>query len=187
MTLQDSILSTHRHHHQPWYLHRTLKKDKISHRLNFVSAIIQDWEEPEQTSPFQPEEDRAKNIQESTNKPLDITTQSRSANRYRPNSFNLAQLHPAAQQRLFFGAFNPFSSNTNNWLGTFFQSSTLVTVTVPSTLVTAVISTCIPAAQFLAGGSNIACARRRRHIVDETNDQSDQVSPTLVQQLVTPN
>jgi hypothetical protein len=47
-------------------------------------------------------------------------------------------MHPAAQQRLFFGALNPFNSNSNNWLGTFFQSSTLVTVTVPSTLVTAV-------------------------------------------------
>jgi hypothetical protein len=62
----------------------------------------------------------------------------------------------------------------------------LVTVTVPSTLVTAVISTCIPAGQFIAGGSNMACARRRRHIVDDPSDpfEDDRVIPTLVQQSV---
>lgn len=150
-----------------------------------MALNIQDWEEPGQT--FQPEEEATKNSQEST-KPLE-STQSRAANRlFRPNSFNLAQLYPSQQQRLFFGALNPLNSNTNNWLGNFFQSSTLVTVTVPSTLLTAVISTCIPAAQFIVGSANIPCARRRRrHIVDEISDQMDraQVSPTLVQQFVT--
>ena len=153
----------------------------IEERIINCYDIIQDWEEPGQT--LQPEEDRAKNSQDST-KPLD-STQSRSANRFRPNSFNLAQLNPA-QQRLFFGALNPFNSNTNNWFGNLLQTSTLVTVTVPSTLVTAIISTCIPSGQFLAGSAAIPCVRRRRQIAGEIEDQLDQaqVSPTLVQQFV---
>jgi hypothetical protein len=154
-----------------------------------------DWEEPGQT--FQPEEEAAKNSQEST-KPLE-STQSRAANRlFRPNSFNLAQLHPSQQQqRFFFGALNPFNSRPNNgWFGNFFPSSTLVTVTVPSTLLMAVISTCIPVAQFAgvppAHPSTTPCARRRRHIVDplENGDESNsfflqsQLSPTPIQQFV---
>lgn len=155
-----------------------------------MALNIQDWEEPGQT--LQPEEEVTKNSQEST-KPLE-STQSRAANRlFRPNSFNLAQLHPSQQQqRFFFGALNPFNSNTNNgWFGNFMQSSTLVTVTVPSTLLMAVISTCIPAAQFAAGAANIPCARRRRHIVDDiSGDESNsfflqsQLSPTPIQQFV---
>jgi hypothetical protein len=160
-----------------------------------MALNIQDWEEePGQT--FQPEEEAAKNSQEST-KPLE-STQSRAANRlFRPNSFNLAQLHPSQQQqRFFFGALNPFNSRPNNgWFGNFFPSSTLVTVTVPSTLLTAVISTCIPVAQFAvaeAVTSTTPCARRRRHIVDplENGDESNsfflqsQLSPTPIQQFV---
>ncbi|EFX65537.1 hypothetical protein DAPPUDRAFT_303609 [Daphnia pulex] len=76
------------------------------------------------------------------------------------------------------------------------QSSTLVTVTVPSTLLMAVISTCIPATHFATAAavpnavSTTPCARRRRHIVDplENGDESNsfflqsQLSPTPIQQ-----
>ena len=66
-------------------------------------------------------------------------------------------------------------------------SSTLVTVTTSSTLLTAVISTCIPATQFATGAANVACVRRRRDIfemMDFLGDDKTDVSPTQVQKFV---
>lgn len=90
------------------------------------------------------------------------------------------QLQP--QKRLFFGLNPFFSSNyTPFWLA---ASSTLTTVTVSSTVLTAVVSTCIPSSQFAAGSANVVCARRKRQVIGADylfDDSEDKLSPTLVQ------
>lgn len=104
-----------------------------------------------------------------------IQSQSRNGNRFRPNSLQ-------GQQRFFFGAFNPLNSNgfTPFWR----TGSTVVTVTVSTTLTTAVISSCVPATQLAAGAANIPCARKRRNVVESFDDSFLDVSPSLVQRFV---
>lgn len=106
-----------------------------------------------------------------------IQSQSRQANRIRPSSLQ-------AQQRFFFGAFNPFL-NTNAFTPFWRTGSTVVTVTVSSTLTTAVISNCVPATQLAVGAASVTCARRRRSVIENHFDDSFlDVIPTQVQKLL---
>ncbi len=138
---------------------------------------------------YEPEDERSNSINW---QPESTQSQSRAAAHFRPNS--VAQYLSHQQKRFFFSVLlNPFSliANTNN--GPFWRvSSTLVTVTAQSTLLAAVIQTCIPSAQFTRNQTIGSCDRKKRHII-EINERlgnvsdvnnSSEIHPTPVQRCV---
>ena len=80
--------------------------------------------------------------------PIDQFIQSRNKNRLRPQQ---------QEQRFFFGAFNPFLSGL--------LRTTQVTQTFSSTILSAVITTCVPASLFVSANPTLCSRRKRRDLM----------------------
>ena len=85
--------------------------------------------------------------------PIDQLIQSRNKNYIRPQS-------QQQQQRFFFGAFNPFNPIFSALIRT-----TQVTSTFSSTILSAIITSCIPVSLFTTTNPSVCSRRKRRDLI----------------------